>query len=128
MLGGAAESGEGRGGARRLRQGGTLLGARGAGSAHVVWVPQRVVAAAAATGEGEEVARRRWFEFVRESPCERMGQRVAEVATGYGKATDPAPRRESRVHQTRGNRSGLISVWAGTKPAQIQNSNLNLKK
>jgi len=89
MLGGAAESGEGRGGARRLRQGGTLLGARGAGSAHVVWVPQRVVAAAAATGEGEEVARRRWFEFVRESPCERMGQRVAEVATGYGKATDP---------------------------------------
>ena len=43
----------------------------------------------AATGEGEEVARRRWFEFVRESPCELTGQRVAEVATGYGKATAP---------------------------------------
>jgi len=42
-----------------------------------------------------------------------------------------------RVHQTGGNRSGLtdyrsnrsgpVSVWAGIKPAQIQNSNLNLK-
>ena len=42
-----------------------------------------------------------------------------------------------RVNQTGGNRSGLtdyrsnrsgpVSVWAGIKPAQIQNSNLNLK-
>ena len=34
----------------------------------------------------------------------------------------------SRVHQTGGNRSGRsgpVPVWAGTKPAQIQNSNLN---
>ena len=40
-----------------------------------------------------------------------------------------------RVHLTVGNRSGLtgyrsgpVSVWVGIKPAQIQNSNLNLKK
>ena len=42
-----------------------------------------------------------------------------------------------RVHQTGGNRSGLtgyrsnrsgpVPVWAGTKPVQIQNSNLNSK-
>ena len=44
----------------------------------------------------------------------------------------------SRVYKTGGNRFGLTSyrsnrsgpvpVWAGTKPAQIQNSNLNSKK
>ena len=44
----------------------------------------------------------------------------------------------TRVCKTGGNRSGLtgylsnrsgpVSVWAGTKPVQIQNSNLNLKK
>ena len=44
----------------------------------------------------------------------------------------------SRVNETGGNRSGLtgyrsnrsgpVPVWAGTKPAQIQNSNLNSKK
>ena len=44
---------------------------------------------------------------------------------------------ESRVCKTGGNRSGLtgyrsnrsgpVPVWAGTKPAQIQNSNLNSK-
>ena len=28
----------------------------------------------------------------------------------------------------RSNRSGPVPVWAGTKPAQIQNSNLNSKK
>jgi hypothetical protein len=43
----------------------------------------------------------------------------------------------NRVHQTGGNQSGLtgyrsnwsgpVSVWAGTKLAQIQNSNLNKK-
>ena len=39
------------------------------------------------------------------------------------------------VNQTCGNRFGLtgyrsslISIWAGIKPAQIQNSNLDLKK
>lgn len=62
------------------------VGVERRGRPHVVWLPQWV--AAAATGEEEEVARRRWFEFVRESPCERMGQRVAEVGTGYGKASD----------------------------------------
>jgi hypothetical protein len=60
------------------------VGVERRGRPHVVWLPQWV----AATGEEEEVARRRWFEFVRESPCERMGQRVAEVGTGYGKASD----------------------------------------
>ena len=43
---------------------------------------------------------------------------------------------EPRVHQTGGNRFGLtgsnrsgpVPVWAGTKPAQIQNLNLNFKK
>ena len=44
----------------------------------------------------------------------------------------------SRVYKTGGNRSGLtgyrsnrsgtVPVWAGTKPAQIQNLNLNSKK
>ena len=44
----------------------------------------------------------------------------------------------TRVHQAGGNRSGLtgyrsnrsgpVPVWAGTKPAQIQNSNLNSEK
>ena len=44
----------------------------------------------------------------------------------------------ARVHQTggnrsgltgyRSNRSGLVPVWTGTKPIQIQNSNLNSKK
>jgi hypothetical protein len=62
------------------------VGVERRGRPHVVWLLQWV--AAAATGEEEEVARRRWFEFVRESPCERMGQRVAEVGTGYGKASD----------------------------------------
>ena len=43
----------------------------------------------------------------------------------------------SRVNRTVGNQSGLtgyrsnqsgpVPVWAGTKPAQIQNLNLNLK-
>ena len=43
-----------------------------------------------------------------------------------------------RVNETSGNRSGLtgnrsnrfgpVTVWAGIKPAQIQNSNLNLEK
>ena len=28
----------------------------------------------------------------------------------------------------RSNRTGPVPVWAGTKPAQIQNLNLNLKK
>ena len=65
------------------------VGVERRGRPHVVWLPQWV-AAAAATGEDEEeeVARRRWFELLRESPCERMGQRVAEVGTGYGKASD----------------------------------------
>ena len=46
-------------------------------------------------------------------------------------------RNGSRVHQTggirsgltsyRSNRSGPVSVWAGTKPTQIQNLNLNSK-
>ena len=45
---------------------------------------------------------------------------------------------DGRVHLTGGNRSGLtgyrsyrsgpVPVWAGTKPVQIQNSNLNSKK
>ena len=44
----------------------------------------------------------------------------------------------TKVHQTGGNRSGLtgywsnqsglVPVWTGTKPAQIQNSNFNSKK
>jgi len=79
----------GAGSARKVSGGGSgCCGVERRGRPHAVWLPQWMVVAAAATGEEEEVVRRRWFEFVRESPCERMGQRVAEVGTGYGKASD----------------------------------------
>ena len=61
------------------------------------------------------------------SVCVSQRNNVVEIAIS---------RVVTRVHQTGGNRSGLtgyrsnrsgpVPVWAGTKPAQIQNLNLNL--
>ena len=55
---------------------------------------------------------------------EAKGETVDEPST----ETRSTP--STRVHLTggRSNRSGPVPVWAGTKPVQIQNLNLDLKK
>ena len=57
-------------------------------------------------------------------PCSRTG--TARYLQGGEHRRRGAE--ESQGLQNRGNRSGPVPVWAGTKPTQIQNSNLNSKK
>ena len=52
-------------------------------------------------------------------------------ATGTGSRARPGSLtggNRSGLTGYRSNRSGPVPIWAGTKPAQIQNSNLNSKK
>ena len=59
---------------------------------------------------------------------QRINRRLHQLAPPRIKIP-PLPFPSTRVNQTgRSNRSSPVSVWAGDKPAQIQNLNLNSKK
>ena len=78
--------------------------------------------------------------------AQTLKKEVHSIAAGNDLLADPgnnvcrqqAEAHTTRIHLTGGNRSGLtgyrsnrsgpVPVWAGTKPVQIQNLNLNSKK